>query len=123
MQIVFAADHGGYELKEQIKKWLSEKKGYKISDAGALEYKGLDGFTDYSQEAIERVLRGAVGIFVCGTGLLASMAANRNKGIRAALCHRVEYAVLAREHTDANVLCLGARFLTFDHAIKFLPLP
>jgi ribose 5-phosphate isomerase B len=60
--------------------------------------------------------KGGIGIFVCGSGVGISMAANRYKGIRAALCHCVEYAKMARLHNNANVLCLGGRFLTLEEA-------
>lgn len=121
MRIVFAADHGGFEFKEKIKKYLF-KRGDKIVDVGALEYLALDGFTDYSKTAVEKIreIPGTFGIFVCGTGTLAAMSANRFKGIRAAMCHRIEYAVQAREHNDANVLCLGGRYLDFEDAKKII---
>lgn len=121
MRIVLAADHGGYEFKEKVKQYLVAR-GEEVVDVGAYEYKGLDGFTDYCGDAIKRLREkvGTMGIFVCGSGTLAAMAANRNKGIRAAMCHRVEYAVQGREHNDMNVLCLGGRFLEMEEAKKII---
>jgi len=121
MKIVVAADHGGFELKVKLKQYLSEQ-GHEVVDVGALEYLGLDGFTDYSKQAIERIreAQGTFGVFVCGTGTLAAMSANRFKGIRAAMCHVPEYAIQAREHNDANVLCLGGRYLDFEDAKRIV---
>jgi len=121
MKIIIAADHGGFEFKEKVKQYLKEQR-QEIIDVGALEYKGLDGFTEYSGEAIKRIREtpDSIGIFICGSGVLASMAANRFKGIRAALCHRIEYAVQSREHNDANVLCLGGRYLELSEAKEII---
>jgi ribose 5-phosphate isomerase B len=121
MRIVLAADHGGFDLKEKIKQHL-EGCGDEVIDVGALEHKARDGFTDYCEKAVERIREkdGTMGIFVCRTGTLAAMAANRYEGIRAAMCHMIEYAVRAREHNDANVLCLGGDFLEVQEAQKIV---
>jgi len=121
MRVVLAADHGGFDLKQKIKQHL-EACGDEVIDVGALEHKARDGFTDYSAEAIRKIreVAGTMGVFICRTGTLAAMAANRFDGIRAAMCHMVEYAVRAREHNDANVLCLGGDFLDLQEAKKIV---
>jgi len=122
MKIVLAADHGGFELKEEIKGFLGAgTQGKDIIDVGAYKLDPSDDFPEIINSGVSAVLKNkAVGIFVCGTGIGVSMAANRNKGIRAALCSSMDYAVLARQHNDANVLCLGGRFIDFSEAKKII---
>lgn len=117
MKIVLAADHGGFELKEKIKDWLIGEGVNDVVDVGANVFNAEDDFPPIANRGVKMVLGGrAVGIFVCGSGTGVCMAANRHKGVRAALCHSVEYAKLARSHNDANVLCLGGRFVDFETA-------
>ena len=118
--IILAADHGGFELNQKIKQMFSEK-GIDYADVGAHRFDALDNFPSYVARGVKAVLDNrSVGIFICGSGIGISMAANRRRGIRAALCHSVEYAKLAREHNNANVLCLGGRFLEFEEAEKII---
>jgi ribose 5-phosphate isomerase B len=114
MIIALAADHGGYELKEYLKTVLTE---YKILDLGTDSEVSVD-YSDYGIKAGEAVATGQadLGIIVCGTGIGISIAANKVRGIRAALCHCAEYARLSREHNNANILALGGRFLSFEEA-------
>ena len=116
MKIILASDHGGFELKEQIKFWLTEQ-GHKTDDVGTHNTQSMD-YPVVVKAAIPKILanKNNIGIFVCGTGLGVSIIANRTKGIRAAVVHSEPYAQLSRSHNDANVLCLGGRFLTFDEA-------
>ncbi len=110
MKIILASDHGGFELKEIIKDYLS--KNYDIEDLGTYNSDSVD-YPDYGIKAGEAVANGIANfaIIFCGTGIGISIAANKVPGIRAALCHNVEYAKLSRQHNDANVLALGGRFL------------
>jgi len=110
MKIILASDHGGFELKEIIKDYLS--KSYDIEDLGTYNSDSVD-YPDYGIKAGEAVANGIANfaIIFCGTGIGISIAANKVPGIRAALCHNVEYAKLSRQHNDANVLALGGRFL------------
>ncbi len=114
MIIALASDHGGFELKEYIKTLLDE---HKILDLGTESEVSVD-YSDYGIKAGEAVASGKadMGIIVCGTGIGISIAANKVKGIRCALCHCPEYARLSREHNNANILALGGRFLTKDQA-------
>jgi ribose 5-phosphate isomerase B len=118
--IVLASDHGGFPLKEQVKEYL-KTKGLDVIDVGTDSTDSCD-FPVFVKKAVNQITsnQNARGILVCGSGLGVSIAANRNPEIRAALCHRPEYAELSRQHNNANVLCLGGRFLTFDEAIKII---
>ncbi|HHV64447.1 MAG TPA: ribose 5-phosphate isomerase B [Peptococcaceae bacterium] len=109
MKIALGADHGGYELKNIIKEHLSSK-GITILDFGTNTPDSVDypfyGF-NVGQAVISK--EADLGIVVCGTGIGISIAANKVKGIRAALCTNSYMARMAREHNDANILALGAR--------------
>jgi ribose 5-phosphate isomerase B len=109
MKIILGADHGGFALKEEIKKALLEK-GYALEDLGAFDT-GASDYPDYGRLVGEAVAqgRGERGIVVCGTGIGVSIAANKINGIRAALCGDAYSARMSRLHNDANVLALGQR--------------
>jgi ribose 5-phosphate isomerase B len=117
--IVLAADHAGHPLKETIKSYL-QLEGHDVIDVKP----GLEPADDYPSimaDGAKRVLQQqAVGIFFGGSGNGEAMAANRFPGIRAALCTSAELAVAAREHNDANVLCLGARFVDPGTALEIV---
>lgn len=110
MKIALAADHGGFELKEIIKEYLTAD--YELIDLGTYNEDSVN-YPDYGIKAGEAVASKAAdcGIIFCGTGIGISIAANKVPGIRAALCHCVEYAKLSRQHNNANILALGGRFL------------
>ncbi|MCL2587345.1 MAG: RpiB/LacA/LacB family sugar-phosphate isomerase [Firmicutes bacterium] len=117
--IVLASDHGGYELKEQVKTWLI-KAGHQIEDVGAFDDTPSD-HPVFAKAGARKVLeRDSVGIFICGAGLGMCMMANRIKGIRGITAHNQEFAKLGREHNNANVLCLGGRFLSFDESKEII---
>jgi ribose 5-phosphate isomerase B len=120
MKIVVAADHGGFELKNIIKKYLVEHN-YEVLDLGTNTSNSVD-YPDYGIKAGEEVMKGNAekGIVVCGSGIGICIAANKVKGIRAALCHSIEYAKLSRQHNNANILSLGGRFLDEEEAIKIV---
>ena len=108
-KIAIGSDHGGFELKQQLKAHL-EKEGREVVDFGCESPASCD-YPDIAHPLAKAVAAGecACGILVCGTGIGMSMAANKEPGIRAALCGDVYSAKLTREHNDANVLTLGAR--------------
>ena len=108
MKISIASDHGGYILKEAVKKHLIEK-GYEVKDFGTDSLASCD-YPDFGKPAAEAVANGEVdkGILICTTGIGMSMLANKIKGIRAALCADTVSARLTREHNDANILVMGA---------------
>jgi ribose 5-phosphate isomerase B len=108
MKISIASDHGGYVLKEAVKKHLIEK-GIEVVDFGTDSLASCD-YPDFGKPAAEAVAEGKVdkGILICTTGIGMSMLANKIKGIRAALCADTVSARLTREHNDANILVMGA---------------
>lgn len=110
--IAFASDHAGYELKQELKKYMVEK-GYEIVDFGAFSSESSD-FPDYAHPAAEAVERGecAFGICLCGSGNGISMTLNKHQGIRAALAWRPEIADLGKRHNKANILVIPARFVS-----------
>jgi len=110
MKIAIAADHGGYPLKASIIKCL-ENAGHEVLDLGAHEYDSTDDYPDFARyvgQAIQHK-QAARGIILCGSGVGASVAANKLKAVRAGLCHDVYSAHQGVEHDDINVLCMGAR--------------
>ena len=111
MKIALAADHGGYALKEELKKHL-EKRGIEYEDLGTYSTESVD-YPDYALKAAEAVAAGNFdfGIGVCGTGIGISIAANKVPGIRCALCHDTFSARMTRMHNDANMLAFGGRVI------------
>ncbi len=109
MKVAIGSDHGGYSLKEVILPLLKEL-GHEVLDVGCYNEESVDypGFADLVCEKIDKG-ESDMGILICGTGIGMSMAANKHKGIRAALCSEHFTAQMSREHNDANVLCLGER--------------
>jgi len=105
--IVVGSDHAGFKLKNYVKDLL-EGMGYRVEDVGTYDERPVD-YPDYAERVALEVLRGRgrKGILACGTGIGASIAANKIPGIRAALVSNVEDALLSREHNDANLLVLG----------------
>ncbi len=107
--IVLGADHGGFTLKEEIKKHL-EAIGVEFVDVGSFDGASVD-YPDIAKAACEKIISGECdkGLLFCGTGVGISMAANKMKGIRACCCSDAYSAKLTRQHNDANVLCMGGR--------------
>ena len=107
--IVVAADHAGFDLKEVIKAEL-ESLGFDVDDLGTHDTEAVD-YPDFANALAGAVLNGHArrGVLLCGTGIGASIAANRHRGVRAALCHDAASARMGRQHNDANVLVLGGR--------------
>lgn len=111
MKIALGCDHGGYELKETVKKHLLEK-GYEVLDLGCHSTESVN-YPIYGKAVGEAVVKKEAdyGIVICGTGIGISIAANKVKGVRAALCMNTTMARLTREHNNANVLAFGARMV------------
>lgn len=107
--IAIASDHAGFEYKDVLKRQLTEW-GFDVLDLGTDSTASVD-YPDFGRRLAKAVAEGKVrrGVIVCGTGIGISIAANREPAVRAALCHDVTTARLARLHNDANVLALGAR--------------
>ena len=120
MKLAIGCDHGGYNLKEKLKKYLQEKN-IEVVDCGTNSTERVD-YPDYAEKVGKIVAAGKVdrGILVCGTGIGMSIAANKVKGIRAAVCGDCYSAQKAREHNDANIICLGERVVGFGLAEQIL---
>lgn len=116
MNIAFGSDHGGYELKELLKKY-AEELGYEFTDFGTHSEDSVD-YPVFSLKVATAVANKEFdrGVVVCGTGIGASIAANKVKGIRCALTHDLFSAQATRAHNNSNVLALGGRVVDFDLA-------
>jgi ribose 5-phosphate isomerase B len=112
MKVLMASDHAGFELKNLLKAEV-QKAGHEVLDLGALEYDALDDYPDFAQRVGEAIGRGEAekAVLICGSGVGASIAANKMPGVRAGLCHDSYSAHQGVEHDDMNVLVLGARII------------
>ena len=112
MRIAVGGDHAGFDMKNLIAEHVMSL-GHTVVDAGAYEYDALDDFPDFSEAVAVRVADGRAerGLIVCGSGVGASVAANKVRGIRAGLCHDTYSARQGVEHDDMNVVCIGARII------------
>jgi ribose 5-phosphate isomerase B len=120
MKIVVGSDHAALGLKNRVRDQLREW-GHAVEDLGTSATDPVD-YPDFAHSVATAVQKGDFerGVLVCGTGLGMSMAANRHRGIRAACCDNIFIARMARQHNDANILCLGARILAPEYAIEIL---
>lgn len=120
MRIAIASDHAGYPLKEEVIRFLREKE-YDLLDLGVHDLNSVD-YPDQAEKLANAVVQGDAdqGIIICGTGIGVSIAANKVRGIRCALCHDVFSATMARQHNDSNVLALGARVVGVGHALAIV---
>ncbi len=120
MKIVLGADHGGFDLKQEVKAFL-EERGHEVVDAGCHSTESVD-YPEYARAVCHMVMQGEAdrGILVCGTGIGMSMVANRFPGIRAALCHEIFTAAMSRRHNDSNVLCMGGRVIGSALALEMV---
>ncbi|MGD9948441.1 MAG: ribose 5-phosphate isomerase B [Desulfobulbus sp.] len=120
MNVALGCDHGGFELKTEICQVL-EQAGHTVNDVGCFSDQSVD-YPEFADKVCSAVADGPSdrGILICGTGIGMSIAANRHRQIRAALCHEAVTARMSREHNDANVLCLGARVLGVSIAVDIV---
>ena len=118
--IALGCDHGGYELKQEIIKYLEEKK-IPYKDFGCDSTQSVD-YPIYARKVGRAIQSGECekGILICGTGIGISIAANKMKGIRAALCTDCFSAEATRQHNDANILAMGGRVVGPGHALKIV---
>ncbi len=116
--IAIGSDHAGFERKEALKKHLLDE-GYKVLDCGTYSEESVD-YPDYAHPVARMVASGeaALGIVICGSGNGVCMSVNKHPGIRGALAWREDIARLAREHNNANILCLPGRFVSDEEAAK-----
>jgi ribose 5-phosphate isomerase B len=121
MRIGIAADHGGFELKGEVQKFL-ESKGHQVEDFGAFKMDSGDDYPDFVVPLARAIAAGSIerGVAVCGSGVGASIAANKISGVRAGLIHDSFSARQGVEDDDMNVLCLGARVIGSQLALELI---
>lgn len=119
--LALASDHAGFAMKEHIKVYLA-KKGIAVDDLSAPQLDPADDYPEFGFKLASEVAKGVYkrGILLCGTGIGISIAANRVRGVRAALCTSPELAHMAREHNDSNVLVMGGRTTAPEVAEKIV---
>ena len=117
-KVILASDHAGFKLKEEIKKFLVKKRK-KVLDLGTKNTNSVD-YPDYAHLLSKKMRKdkNQFGILVCGSGTGMSMAANKHKNIRAALCYDIKSTKLSRLHNNANVMTMGARLIKKNIALK-----
>jgi len=120
MNIIIGSDHARFDLKEQIKKFLSEK-GYIVKDVGTFSHESVD-YPLIAKEVAQNIAekKFSRGILLCGSGIGMSITSNRFKNVRAALCHNLYTVELSRKHNDANILVLGGRILGSGLALEMV---
>jgi ribose 5-phosphate isomerase B len=120
LKIAVANDHAGFERKQAILKYLREQ-GYELKDFGAFSAESSD-YPDFAHPLADAVSKGEFdfGITLCGSGNGINMTANKHQGIRSAICWMPEIAALARQHNDANICALPARYITDEQAIEIV---
>lgn len=117
MEIAIGSDHAGFELKEPVIAYL-KSKNVNVLDKGCYSTERAD-YPDFGHAVANEVLsKNILGIVICGSGNGINMSVNKHKGIRGALCWNHEIAALARQHNDANIMALPARFMNIDEAKK-----
>ncbi|MFA5199982.1 MAG: ribose 5-phosphate isomerase B [Candidatus Omnitrophota bacterium] len=119
-KILIAADHAGFALKEELKKYLGNKR-IRVNDLGTYSKERCD-YPLYAYELAKRISEGKArrGILICKSGIGTSIVANRFPGVRASLCHNLKITKLTREHNDSNVLVLGSGFVKPDLAKRMV---
>ena len=117
-KLYISSDHAGYKLKEEIKKKFKNK--YNFQDLGTNNSKVSVNYPDYAHKLCKKIVNNSknIGILICGSGMGMSMAANRHKKIRAAICYSVKNTKLSRLHNNANIITLGARLIKKNIAFK-----
>src|SRR5262245_45342173 len=121
MRVFLGSDHAGFELKEHLIGWL-KANGHEPVDCGAFVYDEIDDYPPFCLRAAEKTVAdpGSLGVVIGGSGNGEQIAANKVKGVRAALAWSVETATLGRQHNDANVIAVGARMHSLDEATAFV---
>jgi ribose 5-phosphate isomerase B len=117
-KIAIGSDHAGFEYKQNLKRFL-ERNGYEVKDFGTHSTESTD-YPDFAHPVAEAIEKNQfeMGVLICGSANGVAMAANKHKGVRAAICWLEEIAALARHHNNANIVCLPARFVSYELAEK-----
>lgn len=121
MDIIIGSDHAGYDMKEECRLFLEDLSGYNVMDAGVHSRESSD-YPNIAKKVAEAITNGEYsrGILICGSGIGMSIAANRYKGVRAALCHNLYLARMSRQHNDANILVMGGRVIGAGLALEMI---
>ena len=121
MKIIIGSDHAGFDLKKKYIELLTHELGYEVIDAGAYSIDSVD-YPDIARKVALAVSHGEYekGVLLCGSGIGMSIAANRFKGVRAALCHDIFTSEMSRRHNNANILVVGARVTGEGLALEML---
>jgi ribose 5-phosphate isomerase B len=117
-KVAIGSDHAGFEYKESLKKWL-QANGYEVKDFGTTSADSAD-YPDFAHPVAESVEKNhsTLGVLICGSANGVAITANKHQGVRAAICWNEELAALARQHNNANIVCLPARYISYDQAEK-----
>jgi ribose 5-phosphate isomerase B len=117
-KVAIGSDHAGFEYKENLKKWLVNN-GYEVKDFGTSSAESAD-YPDFAHPVAEAVEKNpaSFGVLICGSANGVAITANKHAGIRAAICWNEELATLSRQHNNANIVCLPARYVSYDLAEK-----
>ncbi len=120
MKIAIGADHAGFHYKEKLVKHLTDK-GIEVQDFGTFSTDSVD-FPDFAHPTAEAVEKGNAdfGILLCGSGQGVNMTANKHRGVRSALCWNTDIARLTRQHNNANIIALPARFVAYEYAVEMV---
>jgi ribose 5-phosphate isomerase B len=123
MNVIIGSDHAGFDLKEEIKRSLSEKGEYPVTDMGTFSNEPVD-YPVIAHQVAKKISEGKFrsGILLCGSGIGMSIVANRYPNVRAALCSNLYAVKVSRQHNDANILVLGGRVLGTDLALEMVDL-
>ncbi|MBN2123765.1 MAG: ribose 5-phosphate isomerase B [Deltaproteobacteria bacterium] len=123
MKIIIGSDHAGFDLKEECRTFLEEGEEHRVTDVGVFSRESSD-YPDIAHRVAGAVAAGEYdrGVLICGSGIGMSIAANRHRGVRAALCHDSYLARMSRLHNDANILVMGGRILGIGLALEILNL-
>jgi len=123
MKVIIGSDHAGYDLKEEVGRYLSAKGEYGIKDIGVFSREPVD-YPPIAHELAKCISEGTFlrGILICGSGIGMSIVANRYRNVRAALCHNLYTVGMSRRHNDANILVIGARVLGVGLALEMVEL-
>ena len=120
LPVAIGADHAGFAYKTKLVSWLREQ-GFDVKDMGVNQNNSAD-YPDYAHPVSDLVERSeaAFGILICGSANGVCMTANKHAGIRAALCWQTDVARLTRQHNNANIICIPARFVAFEYAVQMV---
>jgi ribose 5-phosphate isomerase B len=123
MKVIIGSDHAGYDLKEEVKRYLMAKGEYSVKDIGVFNREPVD-YPPIAHELAKCISEGKFrrGILICGSGIGMSIVANRYRNVRAALCHNLYTVGMSRRHNDANVLVMGARVLGVGLVLEMVEL-